>query len=515
MTKIVAIPRTGAYPFPVTGVSRDPAGIAHYDGLPASLVAMLRARAETRPHVEAVVEVGGSRLTYQQLWDTAARVAGGLRAAGIRPGDRVAVRYTPGLNWVLTCWGTLLAGGIVVAVNTRWTGAELEYALTDAGVKLTLPAGLPLPYGEGFVYDEAGPDDVALIFYTSGTTGRPKGVPVTHHACLTSAESTARGLGLPAGIGAGLRTLITVPLFHVTGCDVLLVPTAYLGGTAVILPALDLAALLAALPGERITFLLAVPAVYALLLRHPGFAEAQVTGVRWAAYGGAPIAPSLVLALKAAFPASELVNGYGMTETSGILTALPDRDAAAHTDSAGFPVPVVDLAVDPLGTDPHVGELLVRGPNVLAGYWGDAAASAAAFTDGWLRTGDVVSVDDDGRVRIVDRLKDIINRGGENVSSVEVEDALLSAPGVREAAVLGVPDEVMGEKVGAVLVAADGAVIDVGKVVAHCAERLAAFKVPQYVAVASEPLPRNAGGKVLKARLREQVEWGNPVRLES
>jgi acyl-CoA synthetase (AMP-forming)/AMP-acid ligase II len=370
-------------------------------------------------------------------------------------------------------------------------------------VSIDLSPSTPMPYGFGFEGDETGPDDVAVIFYTSGTTGRPKGVPVTHHACLCNAESVVRALGVPAGTEAEFRTLISVPLFHVTGCNMQLIAAAYAGGASVILPAPDLDALLAALPGERISFLLTVPALYALLLRHPRFAQADTSGVRWVAYGGAPIAPSLVHALKQAFPASQVINGYGMTEAAGMLTCLPDRDAVAHADSVGYAMPIVDLVVHPIGTDPHVGELLVRGPNVMTGYWRDAKATASAFTDGWLRTGDVVRLDDDGRVRIVDRVKDIINRGGENVSSVEVEDVLATAPGVAEAAVLGVPDDVMGEKVGAVLTAADGSSLDINLVVGHCAERLADFKVPQFVTVVPGPLPRNAGGKVLKPQLRE------------
>ena len=276
--------------------------------------------------------------------------------------------------------------------------------------------------------------------------------------------------------------------------------------------ALDLTALIEALPAERISFLVTVPAVYALMLRHPAFAGADTSGVRWVGYGGAPIAPSLVLALKSAFSSSMVSNGYGMTESASLMTSLPDSDAVEHADSVGYAVPVVDLAVDSVGADPQVGELLARGPNVLAGYWQRPEATASAFTGGWLRTGDVVRVDDDGRVQIVDRLKDIINRGGENVSSVEVEDALATAPGVAEAAVIAVPDEVMGEKVGAVLVPIGGQEIDVDQVVAHCRERLADFKVPQFIAVVPGPLPRNAGGKLLKARLRDDVHWGPPLR---
>ncbi len=514
---ITPIPRTDAYPFPLDGVSRGADGVARYDGLPASLLAMLKAQADAQPDAEALVEIGGRRLTYRQLWDAAARVAGGLRAAGLGPGERVAVRYPAGVNWGLAFWGTLMAGGIVVAVNTRWAPPEVEFALADSGAAIDLPADAALPDAGAIEPVEAGADDVAAIFYTSGTTGRPKGVPTTHHAFLSNAESMARALGLPAGAGSSgdnpeLRTLISVPLFHVTGCNSQLLTAAYVGGAAVIMPVLDLAALIEALAVERIAFLVTVPAVYALMLRHPRFTGADTTTVRWVGYGGAPIAPSLVLALKKAFAASMVSNGYGMTETASLLTSLPDSDAVEHADSVGYAVPVVDLAVDPAGDDPQVGELLARGPNVLAGYWQRPEATDAAFADGWLRTGDVVRVDDAGRVHIVDRLKDIINRGGENVSSVEVEDALATAPGVAEAAVIAVPDEVMGEKVGAVLVPIGGQDIDIDQVVAYCRERLADFKVPQFVAIVPGPLPRNAGGKLLKSQLRDAVQWGPPLR---
>src|SRR6185437_4640414 len=254
---ITPIPRTAAYPFPVDGVSRGPDGIARYDGLPDSLLAMLRAQVDARPDDEALVEIGGRRLTYRQLWDAAARVAGGMRAAGLRPGDRVAVRYPAGVNWVLAFWGTLMAGGIAVAINTRWAPPEVEFALVDSGAAIDLAPESPLPDGDPVDPAPAGPEDAAAIFYTSGTTGRPKGVPTSHHAFLSNAESMARALGLEAGGGSGsdgseLRTLISVPLFHVTGCNSQLIVAAYVGGAAVILPALDLTALIEALPAERI-----------------------------------------------------------------------------------------------------------------------------------------------------------------------------------------------------------------------------------------------------------------------
>jgi acyl-CoA synthetase (AMP-forming)/AMP-acid ligase II len=219
----------------------------------------------------------------------------------------------------------------------------------------------------------------------------------------------------------------------------------------------------------------------------------------------------LVRAIQNAFPGATVFNGYGMTESASLMTVLPDHDAVEHADSVGYAVPSVDLAVIPSGDDPGVGELVARGANITAGYWNRPEATEATIVDGWLHTGDVVRVDAAGRVHIIDRLKDIINRGGENVSSVEVEAALLAAPDVVDACVLAVPDEVMGEKVGAVLFGGD-APIDVSAVLEHCRAQLADFKVPQYVTLVSEALPRNAGGKLLKAKLRGEVQWGEPLR---
>ncbi|MFF4935206.1 class I adenylate-forming enzyme family protein [Streptomyces griseofuscus] len=472
---------------------------------------MLRAHAELRPDAEAVAELDGDRLTYAQLWRRAARVAGGLRARGVKTGDRVAVRYPAGTDWALAFWGTLLAGGIAVAINTHSTTVELDFILGDADVQADLPVDAPLPDGEPYVTTGLVAADVAALFYTSGTTGRPKGVPTTHQAFVTNAENLIRCLGIPRDAGSELRTLISVPLFHVTGCNAQFIVAACLGGTSVIMPELDLPRLAAVLAEERISLLVTVPAVYSLLLRHPAFIGADVSGVRWLAYGGAPIAPSLVRSVKEAFPAATVINGYGMTETASLITVLPDQDAAKHADSVGYAVPSVDLGVVPTGDDPYTGELVVRGATVTTGYWRRPRATAETIMDGWLHTGDIVRVDEAGRVHVVDRIKDIVNRGGENISSVEVEAVLLTAPNVADAAVLAIPDDVMGEKVGAVLFG-DRAEIDVAEVLVHCRERLADFKVPQYATVVTEALPRNAGGKLLKNQLRDQVRWGDPLR---
>ena len=509
MPPVIEIPRTHN-PFPTTGVSRDADGVPHYDSLPATLLDMLAEQVDNRPNSEAVVELGAGRLTYRQLWDRAARVAGGLRADGLTPGDRVAVRYPAGIDWVLAFWGTVMAGGVAVAVNTRSAQPEVEFVLSDSGARMDLAPDTPLPDGNPYVTHGLGHTDTAALFYTSGTTDHPKGVPTTHEAFLTNTENAIRCLEQPRDLGEGMRTLISVPLFHVTGCNSQLLAAARLGGASVIMPALNLDELVAALAAERISVMVTVPAIYALMLRHKAFAGADVSDVRWVGYGGAPIAPSLVAAVKEAFPQATVFNGYGMTETASLMTVLPDRDAVEHADSVGYAVPSVEIGLVPFGGDePGVGELVTRGANVTTGYW--RQASLATFADGWLHTGDVVRVDDAGRVHIVDRLKDIINRGGENISSVEVEAALLGAPNVADACVLAVPDDVMGEKVGAVLFADEGE-IDVRAVLEHCRGRLADYKIPQYVTVVDEALPRNAGGKLLKGKLRGEVNWSDPLR---
>lgn len=510
MADVVEIPRRGN-PFPAAGVVRDRNGVPGYEHLPATLLDMLAEQVDRRPDGEAVVELGGGRLTYRQLWQRAARVAGGLRADGLTRGDRVALRYPAGLDWVLGFWGTLMAGGIAVAVNTRSAAPEVDFVLADAGVRVDLAPGAALPDGQPYVVDGLDAADTAALFYTSGTTGSPKGVPTTHTAFLTNAENMMRTMGQTRELGEELRTLISVPLFHVTGCNSQLLVAAYTGGTAVIMPTLDLPELIATLPAQRISSMVTVPAIYSLMLRHPDFGAIDVSGVRWVGYGGAPTAPALVRSLQEAFGAATVFNGYGMTETASLMTVLPDADAVQHADSVGYAVPSGDIGVVPLADDPATGELVVRGANVMTGYWNRPDATAATIVDGWLHTGDVVRVDEAGRVHIIDRLKDIINRGGENVSSIEVEAALLSGPGVADACVLAVPDEVMGEKVGAVLLADQGG-IDVAAVIDHCRGQLADFKVPQYVTVVTEALPRTASGKLLKTTLREQVRWGPPLR---
>lgn len=493
-------------PFDATRVARDATGVKRYTALPTSLVSMFRNSVDRDPYGEAVVEVGGQRLTYQALWDGAARIAGGLRAAGVRRGDRVAVRLPNGVEWVLAFLGVQLAGAAAVPVNTRFTDEEARYVITDSGASYVFEPGTAAPDGTPFAVEDLRPHDLAAIFYTSGTTGFPKGAMTTQENFLSNVETCFRCMGIDRSAGRELRTLISVPLFHVTGCNSQLLPLLQAGGTSVIMPQFEVGAFLSAIPGERVNLVKSVPAIYWLALNQPRFADTDLSGVRWLTYGGAPIAPDLVTRIKDNFPNARVGNGFGLTETSSVATFLPHEYAQTHADSVGLAAPVIDLRID-LPDDDGVGELLIRGPNVVSGYWEKPEATKETFVGGWLRSGDLARLDADGFTSIVDRRKDMINRGGENVYCVEVENAFAGAPGVFEAAVVGVPDAMMGEKVGVVVVSTPDTAFDADAALGHVRERLADFKVPEYVHVRPEPLPRNPGGKILKPLLRKDTAW--------
>jgi acyl-CoA synthetase (AMP-forming)/AMP-acid ligase II len=503
----------GRNPFDQTGVERGADGVARYVDGPASLVHLLRASVDRDASAPALVMVGGPSVSYGELWDRAARVAGGLRRMGIHRGDRVAIRLGNGIEWVLAFFGAQFLGAVAVPVNTRFTEDEVAYVVKDSEATFTFADGTAMPDGEPAVVEDMSPDDLSAIFYTSGTTGFPKGAMTSHANFVANSENCFRCMLGRDLDGRELSTLVSVPLFHVTGCNSQLIPTLQRGGRVEILSsALDIEGFFEAVGAHGVRQLASVPAIYHAVIRHPKFATLDVSGVRWVSYGGAPIAESLVYRIQEAFPDARVGNGFGLTETSSLTSFLPHEDAIEHADSVGFAMPVVDLALDERDPETMVGELLVRGQNVVKGYWKKPDATAETFVDGWLHTGDLARIDDEGLLYIVDRKKDMINRGGENVYSIEVENALAAAPGVGEAAAVAVPDEMMGEKVGAVIVPAPGTQLDVHAVVDHCRARLADFKVPQYVALREDPLPRNPSGKVLKAQLREETEWGKPLR---
>jgi len=414
-------------PFNQSEITRGPDQIARYDHLATSLVSMLRATVDRYPNNEAIVELGGPRINYRDLWDRSARVAGGLKAVGIQRNDRVAIQLGNSLDWCIAFLGTLMSGAIVVPVNTRFSQPEVLYVITDSGARYTFLPGEPLPDAKPYVCEEIQHPDVAAIFYTSGTTGFPKGAMTTHEGFLSNIETCRRIVPLPGD--DSVRTLVSVPLFHVTGCNSQLLPSCAYGGATIIMPAFEIQAFLKAIQTEHINSLTSVPAIFWLAINQSNFSSLDTTGVRWVMYGGAPIAPDLVGRIAQAFPNARAGNGFGLTETSSVATFLPHQFAAVRPDSVGFAAPVVDLDLFEPDSD-GVGELLVRGPNVVRGYWNKPEATAQTFVDGWLHTGDLARIDKDGFVQIVDRKKDMVNRGGENVYCVEVENALCAHPAV-------------------------------------------------------------------------------------
>ncbi|WP_117000654.1 class I adenylate-forming enzyme family protein [Desertimonas flava] len=501
--------RVGAVrPFDESGVTRGADGVLRYDDLPPTIGAMFLATATANPDAEAIVELDGRRLTYGELHAEAGAVAGGLAAAGIEPGDRVAIILPNGAEWVVAFFGAVLAGAVVVPVNTRLAEPEIDYILEDSGASYVFRPGESLPSGDPVDRASSEPTDLAAICYTSGTTGRPKGAMLSHENFMANCETCRRIMHFPRQIA--IRNLVSVPLFHVTGLNSQLLITVWFGGTTVIMPAFEVQRFLRAIEEERIDVLTSVPAIFWLAMSQPAFAETDVSSVRWLTYGGAPMPPDVIAKLRSEFPNARLGNGFGLTETSSVSTFLPHEYCDVRPETVGFAAPVIEL--DLFEESDGVGELLIRGQNVVAGYWNKPEQSAETFVDHWLHTGDLARIDADGYVQIVDRKKDMVNRGGENVYCVEVENALAQHPDVFEVAVVGVPDSMMGEKVGAVIVPTPGAAPDAAEVARFARTLLADFKVPQYVAFRDEPLPRNPNGKVLKPVLREHTEWGDPLR---
>jgi long-chain acyl-CoA synthetase len=373
---------------------------------------------------------------------------------------------------------------------------------------------------------EVDPDDDATIFYTSGTTGRPKGAVGTHRNACTNLmnlffiaqRAQLRYASLDAtASGTQNSFLLSVPLFHATGCLASMVVNTAAGGKLVLMHHFDAERALELIEREQITTFGGVPTMALQILDAPSFASRDTSSVRSVSYGGAPAPPELVKRIKAAFPDGQPGNGYGLTETSAATSMNTGPDYVARPDSVGPAVPVTDVAVVPEdyeGTAPApdrpqgpevTGELWIRGPQVVRGYWNRPEESALVFTEGWLHTGDVARIDDDGFIYIVDRAKDVIIRGGENVYSVEVEAALFEHPDVADCAVIGVPHATLGEEVGAVVIPRDGRTIDEDELRGYVAERLARYNVPTRIWFRTGHLPRNPAGKVLKRQLRDEL----------
>ncbi|GAA4397836.1 class I adenylate-forming enzyme family protein [Actinomadura verrucosospora] len=515
---------------------------------------------------------GDDRLTFAEHHARAAAFARALADRyGIAKGDRVAIAMRNYPEWSVAFFGAAVAGAVVVPLNAWWSAAELEYGLADSGAKVLvadteraerLAGVLPdlgvaclvaradgaLPPGAEAFEDAAGvpgtaassetsppeaplpdvpldPEDEATIFYTSGTTGRPKGALGTHRNIAGNPVSLAYGV-MSAGVRAGRTveelaapqprvTLLSVPFFHATGCHSVLVSSALQGGTVVLMYKWDVRRALELIERERVTGFGGVPTMAWQVLTSPDFAEFDTSSLTGVSYGGAPAAPALVDKIRERLPERMPGNGYGLTETSSVTTYNGGVNYLERPDSVGPPVAVCDVkVVGPAGEElpaGEVGELLIKGPNVIKGYWNRPEATAAAFTDGWFHSGDLARLDDDGFVYIVDRAKDMLIRGGENIYCAEVEAALYEHPAVADCAVIGVPHQVLGEEVGAVVVPRPGAAVSERDLREFLGGRIAAFKVPAHVWFREQGLPRNPGGKILKTRLREELLGRPPV----
>jgi acyl-CoA synthetase (AMP-forming)/AMP-acid ligase II len=503
-------------------------------------------------------------LTFEDHFRAAAHLANLLvDRYGIEKGDRVAIVMRNFPEWSVAFWAAAAAGAVVVPLNAWWTAPELEYGLDDSGAKVafvdaerlerlqdTLPTlGIPavvvrgsgpaaerwedvlgeVPFDVELPDVALEPEDLATIFYTSGTTGRPKGALGTHrNICgnlLSLGFAAARGaLRAPAaaspappppsdGAADGPPPqavyLLSVPFFHATGCHSVLVANLATGGKLVLMYKWDAERALELIERERVTSFGGVPSMVWQVLQSPSFATRDISSVQSIGYGGAPAPPELVRRIEELFPGRPPSNGYGLTETSSVTTMNSGADYVRKPESVGVPVAVVDVrCVDSAGHDVatgEIGELWIQGPNVVKGYWGKPEETEAAFGDGWFKSGDLARLDDEGFVYIVDRAKDMVIRGGENVYSAEIEGALFEHPDVADVAVIGIPHEVLGEEVGAVVVLRPGATTTAEDLQAHVSERLAAFKVPTKIWFRDDALPRNPAGKVLKRELRDDV----------
>jgi len=506
----------------------------------------------------------GERQTYEAHFK-AAGVLGRILAEryGVRKGDRVVIAMRNLPEWSLAFWAGQSIGAVVAPLNAWGLGPDLVYGIRDSGARVAIVDGERLerlvphvgeldlagliavrapqgPVGGAVLLDDLigpparyaalpddpppdpglEPDDPATILYTSGTTGRPKGALGTHRNVLSNLVSLGfsayrglvrRGDPLPEpDPNAPQRVnLLPVPLFHVTGTNSMLCPTVAAGGKLVLMHKWNPERFLELIETERVNGTTGVPAMVWQVLESPDFARRDLSSLDSYGYGGAAVAPELTLRFAKAFPNIPPGQGYGATETSSVSTSNSAEDYLARPDSVGIAVPCVDLkVVDAEGAalpPGDVGELWIRGPNVVQGYFGKPEATAAAFTDGWYHTGDIVRMDAEGFVYILDRAKDMLIRGGENIYCVEIEDVLVAHPDVIDAAVIGLPHRIWGEEVGAVVQLKAGAQVGEADLMAHAARLLSPYKVPVRIEIRLEEFPRNASGKTLKPVLREQL----------
>ncbi|MER7561722.1 o-succinylbenzoate--CoA ligase [Streptomyces sp. NPDC097941] len=484
-------------------------------------------RARKTPHRTALIH-GDTTVTYAELRTRVTRLAHALRARGIRRGDRVAYLGPNHPSYLETLFAAGSLGAVFVPLNTRLAGPEIGYQLSDSGARALvygpshagLVAGLPgstdvrtyvevgAEYEQLLAESAAEPidepvtaDDTCIIMYTSGTTGRPKGAMLTHGNLTWNAINVL----VDTDLIADERALVSAPLFHTAGLNMLTLPVLLKGGTCVLVEAFDPSATFDLIERHRITFMFGVPTMFEQVARHQRWADADLSSLRILTCGGSPVSTPLIAAYQER--GLTFLQGYGMTEASPGTLFLDAEHAISKAGSAGVPhffsdVRVVRPDLAPVDVD-ETGEVVLRGPHVMPGYWGLPEETAASFADGWFRSGDAARVDEDGYVFIVDRIKDMIISGGENIYPAEIEDLLLGHPDIAECAVIGVPDDKWGEVPRAVVVPREGAAPDPDEVLASLAGRLAKYKIPKSVVIADE-LPRTASGKLLKSRVRKR-----------
>ncbi|TWP38564.1 acyl-CoA synthetase [Leekyejoonella antrihumi] len=487
-------------------------------------------RARMSPHRIALRQ-GVCTRTYAQLADDSAKVAHGLRRNGVGPGDRVAFLGLNSIELVVAMFATARLGAVFLPLNTRLAAPETAYILADSEPVILLwesgfedivhsatvrALGVPelrlggppggrlgalAVTGAGPMDEPVGLDELFMIQYTSGTSGRPKGVQLTHGNIAWNVYNVL----VDVDIRSDEVALVTAPLFHTAALNQLFFPTFLKGGTALVEAKFDADRALGLIEEHGVTFLFGVTSMYLALTRASAWADADLRSLRSAISGGAPVPVAMLQAY--ADRGVPIIQGYGLTEASPGVTMLRAEDSLRKMGSVGTPCMFTDVrVVDPgFGTpvDDQPGEILVQGPNVSPGYWHNPEATAEAFVDdGWLRTGDLALVDDEGHLRIVDRLKDMFISGGENVYPVEVESAIYTHPAVAECAVISVPDRTWGEVGRAVVTLRDGQSLTQEALLEHLQERLARYKVPRSVVFCDE-LPHNASGKLLKKAIRQ------------
>jgi len=511
---------------------------------------------------------GKRRITFREFLAGVNSASNALTAAGVGHGDRVAVLAQNCPEWCTSFWATVDLGAVLVGLNGWWNTDEILYGLEDSGAKVLVadrkrferiaaevdgidtlervylidalpeevaaggtPSAKLHPFSElvaeptdefpDVPIDEA---DAAVIFYTSGTTGRPKGAISTHRSMVANLQNTVyvlaatsayqsalaeeSGDGAPPPPGGQHVSLFTSPLFHVAGCHSTLV-VGMMGGLKLVMleGRFDPEAALAAIEAEGVTLWSAVPTMIWRACELPNRHEFDTSTVQSVSFGGSPSADEMQRRIRETFPnVRTTTNAYGLTESSSVATVLTGPDSLERPDSVGLPMPTVDVAIaapDGRHLGPgETGEVLLRGPIIMPGYWNKPEATAETIVDGWLHTGDVGHLDEDGYLYITDRAKDMLIRGGENVYCVEIENRLVEHPAIADAAVVGVPHETLGEEVKAVIELAPGAEIDDAEVQRWVGEALASFKVPTIIERWEGKLPRNASGKLLKNVLR-------------